>query len=364
MGDGCKISKLPHHIQQKLCNTRPPYRQGKRLTSVKVYTINDESKHIMICGVPKLQLGEEVKKLFEPYGDIKKIHVVTDYPTEEFTEAYYMQYARIQSARIAKRFIDGKNFYGGSLHVFYVPEVETVAETKAKLAQRSREVTIRIKRNQKDALNPNTDKFVPEEQYHRKKRTPALPLTEERLIKHYPGETLTSIYNGIPQNIDPRPVSEPSLPSTSSSYQDNQFTSDIPQAPYNINEAIIQATTSNEKLSKFDSVKNKKRNYKGKPIDCNIKNKVVRPSIVNTSTIINWDSSDKKVFSNPKKVDSNITIKLISKDDNNKKRIVIKDPNVSKLVQPSKKLQLSIQEAKSRIRVAMQAKESDILLVA
>ncbi|XP_076294751.1 RNA-binding protein 48 [Lasioglossum baleicum] len=360
MNDGCKITKLPHHIQQKLCNTRPPYRQGKRLTSVKVYTINDESKHVVICGVPKLQLSEEVKKLVEPYGDVKRIHVVPDYPAEEFTEAYYLQYARIQSARIAKRFIDGKNFYGGSLHIFYVPEVETVAETKTKLAQRHREVGIRIKRNQKDALNPSTDKFVPPEQYHRKKRTPALPLTEERLTKHYPGETLTSIYNGIPQNIDPRPVSEPSLPSTSYNYQDNEsITSATSQAPYSIDEAIIQTTASNTKLSRFDDVKRKKRNYKGQPVDTSIKNKIVRPSIINTSNIVNWDASGKKVFSNPKKVESNITIKLIAKNDNSKKRIVIKDPNVSQLVQPSKDLQLSIQEVKSKIRVAMQAKDSD-----
>lgn len=53
----------------------------------------------MICGVPKLQLGEELKKLVEPYGNIKKLHVVPDYPTEEFTEAYYVLYVRIQSAR-------------------------------------------------------------------------------------------------------------------------------------------------------------------------------------------------------------------------------------------------------------------------
>lgn len=53
----------------------------------------------MICGVPKLQLGDEVRKLIEPYGNIRKIHVVPDYPTEEFTEAYYIQYDRIQNAR-------------------------------------------------------------------------------------------------------------------------------------------------------------------------------------------------------------------------------------------------------------------------
>lgn len=53
----------------------------------------------MICGVPKLQLSEEVKRLASPYGDLKKVIVIPDYPTEEFTEAYHVHYGRIQSAR-------------------------------------------------------------------------------------------------------------------------------------------------------------------------------------------------------------------------------------------------------------------------
>lgn len=62
----------------------------------------------MICGIPKLQLGEEIKKLIEPYGCIKQIHIIPEYPTEEFTEAYYVKYARIQSARsiFYKKLID------------------------------------------------------------------------------------------------------------------------------------------------------------------------------------------------------------------------------------------------------------------
>ncbi|CAL7938838.1 unnamed protein product [Xylocopa violacea] len=353
MDNKCSITKLPHHVQQKLCHTRPLYRQGKRLTSVKVYTINDESKHLMICGVPKLQLGEEVRKLVEPYGNIKKIHVVPDYPTEEFTEVYYVQYERIQSARIAKRFVDGKNFYGGSLHVFYAPELETVSETRAKLLQRRRDVTIRIKRNQQDMKNSNTDKFIPKEQYHRKKKMPALPLTEERLSHQYPGETLSSIYDGIPQNLDRRPVSEPSLPSTSYDYQET-VASNFLQAPYQPTEAIIRINESTETTQKSEKVGEKRKNYKGQPVDNNVKVRVVRPQLVDTSTIVKWDTSHKNVFSNPKKVQSNITIKLIPKDDNEKKKIIIKDPSVSQLVQPSENLQLSIKEAKSQIRTAIQ----------
>lgn len=63
--------------------------------------------------------------------------------------------------RIAKRFLDGKNFFGGILHVFYAPELETIAETRQKLHQRNREVAIRIKRNQQDAKNLQTNEFKP-----------------------------------------------------------------------------------------------------------------------------------------------------------------------------------------------------------
>ncbi|CAD1474814.1 unnamed protein product [Heterotrigona itama] len=312
MDNKCAIIKLPHHLQQKLCHTRPLYRQGKKLTSVKVYTINDESKHLMICGVPKLQLGEEVRKLVEPYGTIEKIYIVPDYPTEEFTETYYVQYIHVQSARIAKRYVDGKNFYGGSLHVFYVPELESISDTKEKLLQRQKEVAMRIKKNQKDMLNPNVDKFLPKEQYNRRKKTPALPLTEERLHQQYPGKTLVSIYDGIPQSLDPRAVCEP------------------------------------------NSVENKRKNYKGQSVNTNVKVRIVRPQIIDTNTIVKRDTSNKNVFSSQKKVQSNITIKLIPRNDNGKKRIVIKNPSVSQLVQPSKNLQSSIDKAKSQIRTAMQ----------
>lgn len=61
--------------------------------------------------------------------------------------------------RIAKRLLDNKNFFGGVLHVFYIPELETLAETKAKLIQRRKDVTIQIKKNQQDLTNPT--KFIP-----------------------------------------------------------------------------------------------------------------------------------------------------------------------------------------------------------
>lgn len=151
------IVKLPHHEQYKLCHKRPTYRQGRKFTAVKVYTINDESQHLIVCGVPKINLNEELKSKFTPYGDLKYFHLIEGYEYEEFTEAFHVQYQRIQSARIAKRFLDGFNFYGGLLHVFYAPELESLSETRKKLNQRRRDVSTRIKIHEEDPTNPELD---------------------------------------------------------------------------------------------------------------------------------------------------------------------------------------------------------------
>ncbi|XP_033211491.1 uncharacterized protein LOC117169296 [Belonocnema kinseyi] len=350
MTEKITVEKLPHHEQQELCRTRIPYRQGKKLTAVKVYTINDESTHLLVCGVPKLQLNKEVKKLFSPYGEIKKLCLLPDYPSEEFTEAFHVHYGRIQSARIAKRFVDCKNFYGGLLHVCYAPELESISETRAKLIQRNKDVTVRIKRHKLDPTNPEIDQFVEQEQYHRKKKTPALPLTQERLDAHYPNESLG---NGMSQ------VKEPSLPqefcsaSTSSGIQYNNIirpsniikpSPELLQAPYQPYETIIR-TANSRKL--------KRKNYKGQSVDQGPKVRVIRPQLIDTRNIARRVEPEKKVFINAKKVESGINIKILPRTET-KKRIVIKDPSVTQLVRPSADLKTSIQVAKDQIRQAMQ----------
>jgi len=309
---------------------------------------------LLICGVPQLQLAEEVRKLTCLYGNVKTIQLVSEYPSEEFTETYHVHYACIQNARIAKRLIDNKNFFGGILHVCYVPELETLEETRAKLIQRRKDVAMQIKRIQQESLNPEIDKFVPREQYHRKKKTPALPLTEERIKHCYPGETLSSVCNGIPQNIDPRPVSEPRLPINWKSNRNNDIASSSESYPalYQSTEAVIQAGT--QQANKNPNLNMRKRkNYRGQYIDNNVK--IVRPRLIDTRNIAKLNFTKKtNVFSNVKKVESGITIKLLERSNSEKKKIVIKNPNVMSLVQSSKDLQSSIQAAKAQIRTIMQ----------
>ncbi|CAG9767473.1 unnamed protein product [Ceutorhynchus assimilis] len=137
--------ELKHHKQEQYCTTRPAYRQGRKLTAVKVYTVNNESQHIYIYGVPQIKLRKELKQLCVKYGQVLTVAPVLDVKTELFTECFHIQYQRIQSARIAKRLLDTKSFYGGILHACYAPECESVEETRTKLAQRRRDVLNRLK---------------------------------------------------------------------------------------------------------------------------------------------------------------------------------------------------------------------------
>ncbi|KAK4879775.1 hypothetical protein RN001_007921 [Aquatica leii] len=154
-----------HHVQLALCETRPAYRQGRKLTAVKVYTINSESQHLFIYGVPKINLRNELKSVCAKYGRIRAFHVVTDYKTELFTECYHVQYERIQSARIAKKLIDNKAFYGGVLHVCYTPEYEQLDETRQKLQQRSKDVLSRLEQKNQFLFEASSEADVKLDEY-------------------------------------------------------------------------------------------------------------------------------------------------------------------------------------------------------
>ncbi|KAI8431687.1 hypothetical protein MSG28_016158 [Choristoneura fumiferana] len=170
---------LPHHEQQPLCTTRLPYRQGRKLTAVKVYTINSESNHLLIFGVPALNLRQEAKALFHKFGKLKLFTITKEHKAEQFTETYHTVFDRIQSARMAKKMLDTKNFYGGSLHVTYAPELESLEETRVKLAQRKYDVLARLKNLQKEEV-PVVEKV---ELVEDEKVAPKLNMGEENIIQ-------------------------------------------------------------------------------------------------------------------------------------------------------------------------------------
>ncbi|XP_075995330.1 RNA-binding protein 48 [Genypterus blacodes] len=142
-----------HHEQRKVCISRPKYREGRKAKAVKVYTINLESRYVMVQGVPAIGVMTELVQLCALYGVVEEYRPLDEYPAEEFTEVYLVKFQKLTSARAAKRRMDETSFYGGVLHVCYVPEYETVEDTRLKLQDRRRYVirTARNKAREKEA---------------------------------------------------------------------------------------------------------------------------------------------------------------------------------------------------------------------
>lgn len=103
---------------------------------LQVYTINLESRYLLVQGVPALGAMRELVERFALYGAIEQYNALDEYPAEEFTEVYLIKFLHLHSARTAKRKMDEQSFFGGLLHVCYAPEFETVEETRRKLAAR------------------------------------------------------------------------------------------------------------------------------------------------------------------------------------------------------------------------------------
>ncbi|CAH2282440.1 RNA-binding 48 [Pelobates cultripes] len=151
--EGLQLEVQGHHEQKRVCDSRAKYREGRRPRAVKVYTINLESRYLMVQGVPAIGVMKELVEQFALYGVIEEYNPLDGYPAEEFTDVYLIKFQKLQSARVAKRKMDEHSFFGGLLHVCYAPEFETVQETREKLRDRR----IFVARSTSDK-----DRFVPE----------------------------------------------------------------------------------------------------------------------------------------------------------------------------------------------------------
>ncbi|NXT02464.1 RBM48 protein, partial [Jacana jacana] len=102
----------------------------------QVYTVNLESRYLLIQGVPALGVMKELVEQFALYGAIEEYHALDEYPAEQFTEVYLIKFQKLPCARVAKKKMDERSFFGSLLHVCYAPEFETVQETREKLQDR------------------------------------------------------------------------------------------------------------------------------------------------------------------------------------------------------------------------------------
>ncbi|XP_040287120.1 RNA-binding protein 48 [Bufo bufo] len=153
----------PHHEQRKICASRAKYRDGRKPRAVKVYTINLESRYLLVQGVPAIGVMKELIEHFALYGAIEEYNPLDEYPAEQFTEVYLIKFQRVQSARVAKRKLDECSFFGGVLHVCYAPEFESVQETREKLQDRRRYVARATA--DRDGQSAERRKVVPEKSH-------------------------------------------------------------------------------------------------------------------------------------------------------------------------------------------------------
>lgn len=127
----------PHHFKSSLCLTRPPYRNGRKLRSVKVYTLAQESKYLLVQNIPTIQaVHEQLLPYFNQYGQIDHYTKLDDYQNEQFSQTFLIKFIEISQARRAKCKLDDLNFMGTNLHICYAPEYETLQDLRDKLDER------------------------------------------------------------------------------------------------------------------------------------------------------------------------------------------------------------------------------------
>lgn len=150
-----RIESQPYHYRQELCKTRPEYRRGKQERAVKVFTIAEESRYLLVQNVPDLkEYGREQKEetslesalvtLCSKFGSILSIESVDCDSCAEFTYACLLKFERFSAAVQAKKRLDDHEFYGSILHVTYAPEFETTEDLHDKLQARKRFVGIKL----------------------------------------------------------------------------------------------------------------------------------------------------------------------------------------------------------------------------
>ncbi|CAK7329081.1 unnamed protein product [Dovyalis caffra] len=102
-------------------------------TVVRVYTVCDESRYLIVRNVPALGCGGDLFKLFASYGDVEECKPMDAEDCEQFTDVYWIKFRLISNARLADSFM-----------VSYAPHFEIVSDTKDKLEGRRREVFARL----------------------------------------------------------------------------------------------------------------------------------------------------------------------------------------------------------------------------
>ncbi|CAN8247157.1 unnamed protein product [Cochlearia groenlandica] len=113
-------------------------------SAIKVYTVCDESRYLIVRNVPALGCGDDLMRLFTTYGEVEECKPMDAEECENFTDVYWIKFHLITNARFAKRKLDESSFLGNRLQISYAAEFESLDDTKDKLETRRKEVLARL----------------------------------------------------------------------------------------------------------------------------------------------------------------------------------------------------------------------------
>ncbi|ETK79961.1 hypothetical protein F441_14491 [Phytophthora nicotianae CJ01A1] len=118
--------------------------------SVRVFTVANESRYVVVRNVPALGVIEDLLKRLSLYGKVCEYRLLdhaddreaalqfedASNDDSEFTDTVWVQYETVNNARHAKARGVQKPFYGNKLQMSYAPQFESREDTGDKLAQR------------------------------------------------------------------------------------------------------------------------------------------------------------------------------------------------------------------------------------
>ncbi|ORX44138.1 hypothetical protein BCR36DRAFT_406495 [Piromyces finnis] len=144
-----------------VATTRKKYRTGNNPTSVKVYTIAQESRYLIVSNVPVLGITKELIELFALYGPIEEYRFLDEHDnSNSYFDTYWIKFKNISQARFAKRKLNKYVFYGSTLKVEYSPESENEEDIKIKMQDRIQSVLKRLDTLKKQSRQPQKEKEI------------------------------------------------------------------------------------------------------------------------------------------------------------------------------------------------------------
>ncbi|KAK7341561.1 hypothetical protein VNO80_24495 [Phaseolus coccineus] len=134
--------------------------------AVRVYTVCDESRYLIVRNIPELGCGNDLLQLFSSYGEVEECKPMDAEDCDKYTDVYWIKFRLVSNARFAKRKLDDFVFFGNKLQVSYAAQFESLSDTQDKLEGRRREVLARLNRK----LEPFSGNIL---HTRRSKETPA-----------------------------------------------------------------------------------------------------------------------------------------------------------------------------------------------